>query len=89
MATRHPGHFDSRLVSGMNLPDNTQLSGREALNVHIKAPYFKALYNAPIPVLILREDGLFLLINRAFQKATGLSPESMPTIDVWAEKVHR
>jgi hypothetical protein len=24
-----------------------------------------------------------LLINRAFKTATGLSPEDMPTIDVW------
>ncbi|BBO66116.1 hypothetical protein DSCA_00460 [Desulfosarcina alkanivorans] len=69
----------------MCLSDKTKLSDRHVLNFHIKAPYFQALNNAPIPVFIIREDGRFLLMNHAFQTATGYSPESIPTIEAWTE----
>ncbi|MGB3212526.1 MAG: ATP-binding protein [Desulforhopalus sp.] len=42
-----------------------------------------ALYNAPVPIFIARDDGKMLLINRTIQKATGLKPENMPTVDAW------
>ncbi len=56
----------------------------DSLKFHLEAPYFQALYNAPVPVAIAREDGRLLLINRAFQETTGYTPEMIPTIDAWA-----
>ena len=60
------------------------LEGRDVIDFHIEAPYFQALYNAPIPVFIAREDGRFILINKAFKMATGFSIEDIPTIEDWA-----
>lgn len=59
------------------------LTEAEILNFHFEAPYFQALYKAPVPVIIAREDGRLLLLNRAFEKATGYSAEELPTIEDW------
>jgi PAS domain S-box-containing protein len=55
------------------------------LNFRMDAPYFQALYNAPIPVLIASDDGRLLMTNRAFQAATGFSHDDIPTVHAWAE----
>ncbi|MEJ2641127.1 MAG: ATP-binding protein [Desulfosarcinaceae bacterium] len=54
------------------------------LDVLIEAPYYNALNQAPIPVLITREDGRMLLVNEAFQSATGLGVDDIPTIEAWS-----
>jgi PAS domain S-box-containing protein len=63
----------------------TQPDDSDVLNFRIEAPYFQALYHAPVPVLIVREDGRLLMTNHAFQTATGFSREDIPTVDAWTE----
>ncbi|MGD9213090.1 MAG: PAS domain S-box protein, partial [Desulfobacteraceae bacterium] len=57
----------------------------EVPNTHIQGLYFQALYHAPIPILIVQENGHFLLINQALQRAIGFHSETVPTIKAWAE----
>lgn len=59
----------------------------DVIDFKIEAPYFQALYNAPVPVLITREDSRLLLINRAIQEATGFSVENLATIRDWVERL--
>ncbi|MGD9307884.1 MAG: histidine kinase [Desulfosarcina sp.] len=67
------------------MSEKSLLNGFDVLNFHVEAPYFKALYNAPVPVIIAREDGQLLLINRIFKRATGLSSDEIPKIDDWVK----
>ena len=64
--------------------DKSPTEASDSLRFHLEAPYFQALYNAPVPVTIAREDGRLLLINRVFQDTTGYTPEMLPSIDAWA-----
>jgi PAS domain S-box-containing protein len=57
----------------------------DILDFKVDTPYFQALYNTPIPIFIVQEDGRFLLINRAVQRAIGFSPQELPTIEAWAK----
>ena len=50
-------------------------------------PWFQALYDAPHPVVVAREDGRFLLINRAFQTAVGFTPQEIPTFSHWLDRM--
>ncbi|WP_419661319.1 two component system sensor histidine kinase [Desulfosarcina variabilis str. Montpellier] len=65
--------------------ENSQIEDLEILDFSFEAPYFQALYNAPVPVTIACEDGRLLLVNRAFQEATGYTLEMIPTLDDWAD----
>lgn len=65
--------------------ENSQIEDLEILDFSFEAPYFQALYNAPVPVTIASEDGRLLLVNRAFQEVTGYTPEMIPTLDDWAD----
>ena len=65
--------------------ENSQIENLKILEFSFEAPYFQALYDAPMPVTIAREDGRLLLINRAFQEATGYTPEMISTLDDWAD----
>jgi PAS domain S-box-containing protein len=56
-------------------------------DVLIEVPYYNALHQAPIPVLIAREDGRMLLVNEAFQSATGLGADDIPTIGAWSAHI--
>ncbi|MFO7714449.1 ATP-binding protein [Desulfosarcina sp.] len=66
------------------MADRKPYGGCDVLNFQIEDPYFKALCDAPIPVLIVGDDGRLLMINRAFQTATGFSHAAIPTIGAWA-----
>ena len=68
----------------ISMNENSQLEDLEILDFRFEAPYFQALFNAPVPVTIAREDGRLLLVNRAFQEATGYTPEMIPTVEDWA-----
>ncbi|MCF8068412.1 MAG: PAS domain S-box protein [Desulfobacterales bacterium] len=57
----------------------------EVFSFNIETPYFQALLSAPVPILIVCDDGHILMINRAFQSATGLAHQEIPTMDLWAE----
>jgi signal transduction histidine kinase len=63
--------------------DNTS-NNQVGLDVLIEAPYYNALNQAPIPVLIAREDGRMLLVNESFRYATGLGVDDIPTIEAWS-----
>lgn len=63
------------------MAEKKQSNGCDILDLKAESPYSSALYNAPIPILIIQEDGRFLLINRAVQMATGFSAEEMPTFE--------
>jgi PAS domain S-box-containing protein len=52
----------------------------DVIHFKLEAPYFQALYHAPVPVLIARDDGRFLLVNRAVEQATGLAADQLATI---------
>ena len=67
------------------MPEKTQPDDCDVLNFRIDAPYFQALYHAPIPVLIADDDGRLLMTNHAFQAATGFSHDDFPTVHAWAE----
>lgn len=49
--------------------------------------WFQALYDAPHPVAVAREDGRFLLINRAFQTAVGFTSQEIPTFSHWLARM--
>jgi PAS domain S-box-containing protein len=63
-------------------PDNG-----DAVQIRIDAPFFKALSNAPIPVLVASDDGRLLMINEAFETATGLSRKEIPTLEAWTDRM--
>jgi PAS domain S-box-containing protein len=67
------------------MSEKTKPDDCDVLNFRIDAPYFQALYHAPIPVLIAREDGRLLMANQAFQAATGFSHDDFTTLYAWAE----
>lgn len=67
------------------MSEKTQPDDCDVLNFRIDAPYFQALYHAPIPVLIARDDGRLLMTNHAFQAATGFSQDDFTTVYAWAE----
>lgn len=67
------------------MPEKKQSDACDILDFKVETPYSQALYNAPIPIFIVQEDGRFLLINRAVQKAIGFSPQEVPTIEAWAK----
>jgi PAS domain S-box-containing protein len=69
------------------MSEKTQPDDCDVLNFRIEAPYFQALYHAPIPVLIARDDGRLLMTNHAFQAATGFSHEDIPTVHAWARHI--
>jgi PAS domain S-box-containing protein len=47
----------------------------------------EALYYAPVPILIARDDGSMLLVNRKIQDETGVNPENTPTVDAWIKNL--
>ena len=51
--------------------------------LHFEAPYFQAIFDAPVPVMIVREDGKLLLVNRVFEEITGYTAEMIPTFADW------
>jgi len=63
------------------MSDVTPLANCAALDFHIETPYIQALCHAPYPILIAADDGRLLMVNNAFQTATGFSHEAVPTID--------
>jgi signal transduction histidine kinase len=68
---------------GHSAIENTS-NNQAGLDVLIEAPYYNALNQAPIPVLIAREDGRMLLVNEAFRSATGLGVDDIPTLEDWS-----
>lgn len=69
------------------MPEKARSDACDTLDFKVETPYYQALYNAPIPIFIVQEDGRFLLINRAVQKAIGFSPQDIPTIEAWAKLI--
>jgi PAS domain S-box-containing protein len=69
------------------MPEKTQPDDCDVLNFRMDAPYFQALYNAPIPVLVACENDRFLMLNHAFQTLTGFSQEDLPTVEAWSEHI--
>ena len=69
------------------MSEKTQPDDCDVLNFRIDAPYFQALYHAPIPVLIACDDGRLLMTNHAFQTTTGFSHDDFPTVHAWAEHI--
>ncbi len=65
-------------------PDES-LDDCDIIHFELEAPYFQALYHAPVPVLIAREDGRLLLVNRAVEKTMGACADQLPTIHDLAE----
>lgn len=65
--------------------EKSQVEDLEILDFSFEAPDFQALYNSPVPVTIAREDGRLLLVNRAFEEATGYSLDMISTLDEWAD----
>ncbi len=68
-----------------NLPIAPDSGG--GVTTRIDAPYFQALRNAPVPVLVASDDGRLLMINHAFEAATGLSGQEIPTLDAWSDRM--
>jgi len=66
------------------MPEKPRSDDGDVLNFRIEAPYFQALCNAPVPVLVACDDGRLLIVNHAFRKTTGLSHKDIPTIEAWA-----
>ncbi|AOY58262.1 MULTISPECIES: sensor histidine kinase [Desulfococcus] len=47
--------------------------------------FFAAFYNAPGPIVIAREDGRFVLINKAFESAVGYAFEEIAGFSDWID----
>ena len=69
------------------MSENTPPDDCDVLNFRMDAPYFQALYNAPIPVLVACENDRFLMLNQAFQTLTGFSQEDLPTVEALSEHI--
>jgi len=69
------------------MSENTPSDDCDVLNFRMDAPYFQALYNAPIPVLVACENDRFLMLNHAFQMLTGFSQEDLPTVEAWSQHI--
>ena len=48
----------------------------------------RALYVAPYPLMIRRDDGRVVMINAAWTKFSGYTLEEIPTIDEWTHKAY-
>ena len=59
----------------------------DAVEILIDAPYFQALREVPVPLLVASDDGRLLMINRAFESATGFSRKEIPTLDAWIDRM--
>ncbi len=68
-----------------NLP--TSADNGDAVDIPIDPRYFQALRDAPVPVLVASDDGRLLMLNRAFESATGFSRKEIPTLDAWTDRM--
>lgn len=62
----------------------------EKCNIHdfgIDIPYLDALYRAPIPAMVVCDNGRFLMVNLAFQTATGFSHDDIPTVEAMTRRL--
>ena len=48
----------------------------------------RAIFNAPLPIVIHAEDGEILQLNQAWTEISGYSIEDIPTIKNWTEKAY-
>ncbi len=51
----------------------------------LKKETLKALYYAPVPILIVRDDEKISFINQTIIEATGLKPEAIPSLEALTE----
>ncbi len=56
-------------------------------NYLLEKPTLQALYYAPVPIFISRDDGRLLLVNRTIVRTTGFTPGKMPTLEAWIKKL--
>ena len=57
------------------------------IDIPLDPTTLEALYYAPVPILIARDDGSMLFVNRKIQDETGLKPENIPTVDAWIKNL--
>ncbi|MBE9037618.1 PAS domain S-box protein [aff. Roholtiella sp. LEGE 12411] len=50
--------------------------------------FYRAILDAPVPIMLHAEDGEVIQINRTWSELTGYSLEEIPTIAAWTEKAH-
>jgi PAS domain S-box-containing protein len=48
----------------------------------------RALFDAPYPIMIRRDDGRVLMINAAWTQITGYALEDIPTLQEWTNKAY-
>lgn len=53
------------------------------IDIPLEATTLEALYYAPVPILITREDGRLLFVNHKIQDETGSKLADTPTVDAW------
>ena len=61
-------------------------------NIHVSAvnvDFLPVLQDAPVPIAVYSEDGLFLLINREIQDTTGYSQKEIATFEDWDSCLRR
>ncbi len=77
-------------ITGVVLVFSEQTAERAARRAleESEARFRLSLENAPLPVMVHREDGVVISINRAWTAITGYVLEEIPTTEVWARKAY-
>ena len=50
--------------------------------------FYRAITEAPFPILLHTEDGQILHVSRTFTELTGYTHDDVPTIDAWTERAY-
>lgn len=84
-----PSHGDRQQTATISQPEPHGSSEINVENLVIgEASAQRAIYLAPYPLMIRREDGRVVMINAAWTKISGYALEDIPTIDEWTRKAY-
>ena len=68
--------------------DITERKKAEAMLLESEARFRTAISEAPVPIMIHREDGKVLQISKGWTDCSGYELEDIPTIQDWAERAY-
>jgi PAS domain S-box-containing protein len=66
--------------------DIQEFKEAESLIHQREEQFSRAIEHAPIPIIMVAEDGELWQVNRTWTELTGYAPEQIPTIDLWLDR---
>ena len=76
-----------RRLRGVALDLTERREAEDALKLS-EEQFRRALEDAPVPVIMLAEDGQVLQVSKTWAVLTGYAPEDRPTFDTWLEAAY-